>query len=135
MAKIPVGYSELIKAFREHSREMENCWGASKYLLYFYAVECGLKHLLIKRNHCRRTDELGEDHGHDLRGILKALRVPRSMLGEAPDHFRLQRDNQECYDIRESHQAWRYGVDIREQDEVPILRYFDKITEWIRGKV
>jgi hypothetical protein len=115
---------------------MEGCDGPSKLLLYFYAVECGLKHLLVKRSNCRKTDELHRNPGHDLRGLLKALKVSKSMTGsDTPQHFRLHRDRNESYRISEVHQAWRYGIGVEERDESRIIEYLDRIKNWIEGSV
>jgi hypothetical protein len=134
--KIPAGYSELIDAFRRHTQEMDNCDGPSRYLLYFYAVECGLKHLLVKRNKFRRTDELRENYGHDLRKMLKALKVSKTMIrDDSLQQFHLNRDRGRCYDIREVHQAWRYGITVKTEDENRIVSYFDRVTSWIKGAI
>jgi hypothetical protein len=132
MARIPAGYSDLVRAFRKHVQEMGSCNdGPSKHLLFFYAIECGLKHFLVKRSHCLRTDQLNEDHGHNLRGMLKTLKAPRSVIGDIPEHFRVQGYNQNCYAMGEAHQAWRYGVRIERQDEIALIQCLGQIKKWI----
>ena len=135
MTRIPVGYTELIKAFRKHTREMDRCTGSSRHLLFFYAIECGLKYLLVRYRQCLRTDQLKEHHAHDIRELLKALRAPRSVINRVPRHFHLKRDKQECYATGEAHQAWRYGVKIRVSDEKTLITCLDQVRGWIERKV
>lgn len=139
MARIPAGYSNLRKSFKKHSQEMKKCDdGPSSYLLYFYAIECGLKYLLVRYSSCQRTDEFDKDHPihtHNLGKIIKKLKVSRSIVSEDPQHFRLRSDKDKNYGIHECHQAWRYGISIKTQDEESIIKYFDKIAEWIRRKI
>jgi len=83
-------------------------------LLLFYAVECGLKAVWLKRR-CRTLfdqDDIDQT-GHDLRKILKDLGVGTSF--SLPVNLQLSPVNRGGQSIPRNgtisilHQAWRYG--------------------------
>lgn len=129
MARIPAGTTELRSAFWQHVRKDP----ASGHLLLFYAVECGLKSVYLRRNRLQRTDQIPpelQEKGHDLARWVKELRLPAAIV-QAGVEFRLTRDGSR-YRIEMAHQAWRYGVAMEEDDEAMLLEYLRNIQNWIQ---
>lgn len=81
-------------------------------LVLFYAVECGLKFMMLARYRGGGAPDPNIMFSHDLREIVKELRLAEQL----PGWFRLQRDDSSCPG-KECHLAWRYGVGIRPEDE------------------
>ena len=106
---------------------------AAALLLLFYAVECGLKHVLCTY---RRGNYLADDDPlfwtHDLTDIVKELRFPRSPL---PQNFRLARSTSEVGPTRDCHLAWRYGVGINAVDENAIESGLVSLVERIKQDI
>jgi hypothetical protein len=129
MARIPAGTSELRNAFWQHGQKDHPVSG---HLLLFYAVECGLKSVYLRRNRLQTTDQIpqDQDRGHDLARWIKELRLPASVLS-AGATFRLARDGS-CYGIEMAHQAWRYGVVVEGADEASLLEYLRNVQNWIQ---
>ena len=102
-------------------------------LLLFYAVECGLKSVYLRRHRFRTTAQIQDlelqDKGHDIARWVKELRLPASLL-RASGEFRLIRDGAR-YGIEMAHQAWRYGVSMEEIDEAGLLEYLQTIQNWV----
>ncbi|MCK4765299.1 MAG: hypothetical protein KAW12_24070 [Candidatus Aminicenantes bacterium] len=110
---VHVKLKEMEKAFRNH----KNILDSSKYphnhstlkMVLFYAVECGLKALYMRRNRLKDTcpvNNLGDGVSgfkHDLNKLLGRLQinieVPRA----------LTKDKSKQIHSRELHEGWRYG--------------------------
>lgn len=136
MAKIHAGYSELRNAYKQHKRAARERNEPAEKLLYFYAVECGLKNVYLVRNRLRNTAEMPERLlSHDLWNLAKELRIPRSTLDSCPTQFRLHRDNNTNHPLANAHEAWRYGIIIRHADENSLVAWFDEIIEWLIGVI
>lgn len=135
---IPVTRQELARAWR-HLHEAANVSSRRPphLLLVFYAVECGLKAVWLRR-HAKEVLE-GQDieHlGHDLNQLFKELRVGHSLvalpavitlkpLGKAP---RL-RTRSGGVDVL--HQAWRYGIEVQTPDVALVGKQLDGLNQWI----
>lgn len=109
-------------------------------LLLFYAVECGLKVIWLKRQ--RRTLFNGEDvhnTGHDLRQVLKELKVGSGL--ELPQSLRLSPVKQggtnspRTGDIGSLHQVWRYGGECIAPTDQTYEEQLLKILVWIQGEL
>ncbi len=127
--KIDVNYHQLKKSFmRYRSRsKIQPPEGAIEFLLLFYAAECGLKYRYLKYNQFTSTDKIRDQtllshDGHNLHRWVKELRLPQNVTSKRPD-FRLKADKS-THDIAKAHQAWRYGIEILEDDEV-------KLRDWL----
>lgn len=98
-------------------------------MLLFYAVECGLKHLLCVRN---RGSYLERDHAllmtHDLSSLVKELRFPVDPL---PQAFKLARDKASQLPTSESHLAWRYGPAVVDADQAKLKLGLELLVERI----
>lgn len=136
---LPTGLSNLKSAFNRNSQASEArrtpTNASSFYLLLFYAVECGLKHIYLRRNHLRTIDSIPDDNlrnSHDLEQWVQELHLPRSIVGKIPS-VRLQ-NNTPC-PIRKTHQAWRYGMDLQADDERAFVAWLKGIHEWIKENI
>jgi hypothetical protein len=141
-------------------REMQRAWkdnlNASKVvrrtnthrLLLFYAVECGLKAVLMKRNAASCTShciEIGKAQ-HNLNHLLDTLGAGRTL--KLPSQFNMNDINdkglkrERKLDPGKINQAWRYGgtitsminennqrVSLTDKD---LEAYLDKISDWIK---
>jgi len=70
---------------------------------------------------------------HDLGRLVKELRLSASLVGQIPD-FHLRRDNT-CYPISQAHQAWRYGITIKMDDEQNLRQWLAGVHDWIKGEI
>ncbi|WP_338415792.1 hypothetical protein [uncultured Sphaerotilus sp.] len=110
-------------------------------LLLFYAVECGLKAVLLKRQ--SRTQFSRDDiekTGHDLRKILKILNAGSSL--SLPSSLKLSpmampngANHPRNGDISILHQAWRYGGTCTEPTDQDCEHQLQKVLEWINGEL
>lgn len=131
---IPAGVSELRSAFHAHRQYAETHNNASGYLLLFYAVECGLKAMWLKRMKLYYTEQivdktlLGQE-GHNVSRWVKELRLSASGVGPEP-HFRLAGDKSPR-PVKHAHEAWRYGVRIEQADEKALVQWLYQLCHRI----
>jgi hypothetical protein len=142
MSAIPFTDQELKRAWRELSQvAMPPSTSSRKNphrLLLFYAVECGLKAVWLKRQ--RRTLFGGNDiqrTGHDLRQVLKDLNVGSSL--SLPESCWLSTTNQGLAvrngKFGDVHQVWRYGGKCETPTDQDCEQQLMKILEWIQGEI
>ena len=144
MSAIPFTDRELRNAWRELVAVASPAAGHMRKnphrLLMFYAVECGLKAVWLKRH---SQTVFGKEHiektGHNLRKILKDLKVGAEL--SLPETLSLttvtMNGSQEPRngDVSILHQAWRYGGNcVAPSDEECVLQ-LEKILTWIRGEL
>ncbi len=127
MAKIHAGITELKRSHVKLNAAARNNQGPPAHLLLFYAAECGLKYVKLRRSKLLTTERLG-DLDHDLSTLIKNLHLPASVLGGAPA-LRLSRDQNESCPPSSAHQAWRYGVQINADDEAKFVTWLQKICD------
>ena len=133
---IPVGWSELSKAYRLHTKNASSGVSASHYLLRFYAVECGLKSVYLQRNKISRTDAIDDEQlrsSHDLIRWAIELKIPAHIVGRN-SWFRLQRDSS-TWHINKAHQAWRYGARLEAVDEDAVNQLICNIQQWLEENI
>ena len=131
---ISVGYSQLRSAYKHHKKIAGNDSTTSHYLLLFYAVECGLKAILMARGDIRTTKDIPDKlRNHDLVALAKELRLSR-LLTEINTTFHVK-DGNFSHDIQKVHEAWRYGVSIRTTDQQTIVRWLRDLCEWIEENI
>jgi len=92
MSAVPFTDRELVRAWRELSVVAMPALGSSRKnphrLLLFYAVECGLKAVWLKRQNRALFDREDIDRtGHNLRQLLKELKVGSNLA--LPENLRL----------------------------------------------
>ncbi|MEM1168181.1 MAG: hypothetical protein AAGJ08_03600 [Cyanobacteria bacterium P01_H01_bin.35] len=135
---IPVGYSDLKKAFHAHRKEAKKISGISYYLLLFYTAECGLKSLYLKGKKLSTTDKIQDQgllskDGHNLGRWVKELKIAAKEVGATPN-FHLEKSGS-ILDIEKAHQVWRYGVKIKPEDEKKLVEWLENICNYIEENI
>lgn len=144
MSAIPFTDRELTRAWRELSMVAEPLPENSRQnphrLLLFYAVECGLKAVWLKRQ--SKTLFEGADIqrlGHDLQQVLKDLNVGSNL--SLPDSFRLPAASQGSATLTRNgkfgdvHQVWRYGGKCLAPTDQDCEQQLLKVLNWIHGEL
>ncbi|AOY79741.2 hypothetical protein BJP36_07185 [Moorena producens JHB] len=141
---IPADVSELKEAFHQHLTAHRSVTGSSSYLLLFYAAECGLKSIYLRRNNLRTTKSFQypiKNHGHNLDSWCKELVIPASQFT-----FKTQTKNKltpsfdlacggSSRNIGAAHQAWRYGITIKKEDEEYLIDWLYQLCNWIKENI
>lgn len=109
--------------------------GVSACLLRFYAVECALKAVLLKRESKRSTADLEKrDRSHDLRALAIRLKLPRYESDSLMD-CRLKTGRVGRVAAHELHEAWRYGAVLHEEDQKRTEAALVALLAWARGEL
>lgn len=144
MSAIPFTDRELTRAWRELSVVATPPAASDRQnphrLLLFYAVECGLKAVWLKRQ-SRSLFEGADIHrmGHDLQQVLKDLKVGSSL--SLPESFQLPAASQGTTTLPRNakfgdvHQAWRYGGRCQAPTDQDCEQQLLKVLNWIRGEL
>jgi hypothetical protein len=133
---IPVTRRELRRAW-EQLRQAASVTPrqAPHLLLVFYAVECGLKAVWLRRQAAELLDVEEIAHlKHDLNGLLNELRVghPLAPLRTPVTLTPLKTPNRtRGGGVEVLHQAWSYGVDVQDPNEASIAQQLDELNRWI----
>ncbi len=141
MSAIPFTDRELKRAWRELSAVAEaNNRQNPHRLLMFYAVECGLKAIWLKRHNKQVFNKQDIDKtGHDLRQLLKELKVGNEL--SLPQSLQLDpilQNGQQVPrtgDISILHQAWRYGGHCKNPDDNSCEMQLTNVLNWIKGEL
>ena len=144
MTSVPFTDRELMWAWRELSAIATPSAGSSRKnphrLLLFYAVECGLKAVLLKRQNRNLFDSEDINRtGHNLRQVLKELKVGAGL--SVPENLQLEPITQSQVkvprngDIRILHQAWRYGGKCTAPTDQDCEHQLQQVLTWIQGEL
>lgn len=144
MSAIPFTDRELKRAWRELSAiaaPPPDCPRKNPHrLLLFYAVECGLKAVWLKRRSRSVFDREDIDRtGHNLRQMLKELRVGGQL--SLPENLQLsaiarnQIQVPRHGDISILHQAWRYGGECAAPTDEQCENLLQQVLNWIQGEL
>lgn len=144
MSALPFTDRELTKAWRELLATATPAVVSGRQnphrLLLFYAVECGLKAVWLKRQ--GRTLFEGDDinrTGHDLRQVLKNLNVGSSL--SLSENFRLsevargQAKLSRNGKFSDLHQVWRYGGKCEAPTDKECEQQLQNVLNWIQGEL
>ena len=144
MSAIPFTQRELKRAMKELSTVATLPGGNARTnphrLMLFYAVECGLKAVWLKRQSRSLFDK--DDitkTGHDLRQVLKDLKVGSQL--SLPASIQLSEVVQDKKsvarggDISILHQAWRYGGECKTPTDRDCETQLEKVLNWIQGEL
>lgn len=141
---IPFTDRELEKAWRENKSASEKIPRSNAHrLLLFYAVECGLKAILMRRQSKNRSDlctDISECQ-HDVNKLLDCLSAGRNLklpaqLSMKPIKGKNGNDERK-FTPGDINQMWRYGgccttTGITDQD---LEKKFLEIVTWIDGEL
>ncbi len=126
--KLHVSREQLKKASRRHANAGGDPAGAddSRLLLLIYALECGLKSVLLRRRGLHFTSKLDEDDlTHDLDDLLK-------LCGEAP-RFRSFKVEEpvEPAAPKHLHEALRYGRRMTGESRRKVVEAVEHVLHWL----
>ncbi|MGK7900290.1 MAG: hypothetical protein AB4352_02545 [Hormoscilla sp.] len=112
--------------------------GISRYLLLFYGAECGLKSIWLRQHGYRKTSQIPDQtllsqDGHNLSRWISEVGVYSNTVGDPPN-FRLARGGSSL-DIEKAHQAWRYGIRMRSEDEKVVVEWLETVCDWIKENI
>jgi HEPN domain-containing protein len=136
---VHVTLRELERAFRGHAQFLEanktSSTSASYRLILFYAVECGIKALFLRRNGLSSTEDLTGDNkiSHDLRTGLNRLRAPGTVT--IPDRVRVNPPRTEALLPKEWHEAWRYGIEFEAASESTTVSALTNALAWLKAEM
>lgn len=111
-------------------------------LLLFYAVECGLKAILMRRQQKDCTDASIAEFGHDINKLLDALGARGSL--RLPTQIRLKdikiqgSSHQRSLTSEQINQLWRYGHSFQNSSQIQdkdLESTLFQIAEWIKGEL
>jgi uncharacterized protein (DUF433 family) len=127
-AKLHVSRDQLKKASRRHAMAGADPTGTddSRLLLLIYALECGLKSVLLRRRGFHTTSKLDEDDlTHDLDDLLK-------LVGEAPrfHSFKVE-EPQESAAPKHLHEALRYGRRMTGDSRRKVVEAVHHVLGWL----
>jgi hypothetical protein len=125
---------EIERAFRTHRAKCDPCPSASERLLLFYAVECGLKAMIMRLNNVETSTDLAEEFhiGHDIREGLKRSYAPARLTMRATTTQHNQ-GPQDAVAPQHLHQAFRYSVPIDWERE--ITSELQQVMEWLKERL
>ncbi len=140
---IPFTDREMERAWRENMSASEQPVRTNAFrLLLFYAVECGLKAIIMRRCGRRRTDycqDIGRAQ-HDINKLLDILHVNvqlRLQHGIRMRDLATSRKNKEKRRVGagQINQMWRYGGSAGEITDKILEEKLLRISEWIKGEL
>jgi len=111
-------------------------------LLLFYAVECGLKAILMRRRQRDCTDTSIAQFGHDINRLLDTLGAKGSL--RLPAQIRLKdikiqgSPQQRNLTSDQINQLWRYGHSFEKNAQIQdkdLESTLFQIAEWIKGEL
>lgn len=139
---IPFTDRELKRAWRELSTICRPVAGNRQNphrLLLFYAVECGLKAVWLKRKQKTLFEDADiQATGHDLGKILSALRAGRQLSAQIqmkPVAVQGKQTRPRNGGIDILHQAWRYGGTCQQPTDAACERQLEQVLDWINGEL
>lgn len=144
MSAIPFTDRELTRAWRELSLVATPPAATDRQnphrLLLFYAVECGLKAVWLKRQNRTLFDGVDIHRmGHDLQQVLKDLKVGSDL--SLSQSFQLPATSQGPASLPRNgkfgdvHQAWRYGGKCQVPTDKDCEQQLLKVLSWIQGEL
>jgi hypothetical protein len=142
--------NNLTQAFHRHHSAVQLTRDTCSYLLLFYAVECGLKSIWLKRKNLTGTDRIQNQtllskDGHNFAVWIKEIRLPKSVVGALFDSkgnplpvptptFRLAGDKAHL-NTDKAHQVWRYGIPVNSEDQKALVEWLEKVCTWIKENI
>lgn len=138
MAKLIANGRELQKAFKRHSAaaealEKQATCDHTGHMVLFYAVECGLKAWYLKQNRVLPNRAMPDAlYSHDLFALIKELRVSAVAIART---FRRRSDGASRHSTDLAHTAWRYGVDLHEEDEAGLVAALNQLKARIEVEI
>jgi hypothetical protein len=139
---IPFTRRELIHAWKHAQAASKVLPRTNPHrLLLFYATECGLKAVYLKRKNVDFIDEeIGSELKHDLNRVMGRLLIAKdyflpSSLSLSPYMQKDHTEKKRLCDISALNQVWRYGGSIIDSGDIQVEQKLEKINEWIAKEI
>lgn len=143
MPQINITRSEFRKSFQNHYTMYQNTEDGmperTRRLILFYAVECGLKSLILKNIGKNTYQEMQEYyalcgkkmHGHDLKEMTREVGIETAYPLKS-----IQLEGSRKIKPKQYNELWRYGAATQDEaeerrEEKTLLR----IADWIRQRI
>jgi len=138
---IPFTSREIQQAWRENKQAYTNCHNGrtnAHRLLLFYAVECGLKAVVMKRNKKDLTDLCPEflEAQHNINKLLDILSAGTPL--KLPDQLFMKSLNNKTerkFTPGDINQMWRYGGRSDKITDQDIEKQLLNIVSWIEKEL
>lgn len=133
---LDVGHTDLRKSFLSlKSSATLVTREEHQLLLMFYAVECGLKSILLRARKLSTwcSHPHAEHLRHDLGALAAELRLGACSLGPPP-HFQLAKGIQRC-PLKLAHEAWRYGISLDLLDQAAVKAWLEAARRLIEARI
>jgi len=125
---LDVSHQNLKNAYKTHVECLKSCSNSddsSLDLILFYAVECGLKYLVMNQNQLVNTSEIKEKDRkhpaltHNLQKIIDSLKIPAKEFDHSVElqtciqalQISSIKGQTQTIGVEQSHQALRYGIE------------------------
>lgn len=144
---------ELRKAFEAHHRKYNSKNSnstISEKLLLFYAVECGLKYLILDENQKNSTKDfekirepstgrlvselLKGTSGHDINKLLNMLRYSLK-IPQLPTKVKDEKGKPILSEPKDFNQLWRYGIECEYEAECNIENMLLDAIKYIQKQI
>ena len=143
MSRVEANVQELKKAANSHRlhahqpiRQNSARPPRSAVLLRFYGVESGMKAKYLTLKRLRSTAQIPAglfgSNGHDLERGMRAIGVPAVIAGKPPALHR--KTSGDDVPIARSHEALRYGVDLRRTDFDALDAWLVRLLKWLHNE-
>jgi hypothetical protein len=138
---IVFSFRELKRAWRQSNSAFAECAQKTNThrLILFYAIETGLKAIILKRQSKQDSDGMFSDTLHDVNKLLsqlhaaKELHLPNNiyldMLSRSTPH------KQRIASTGELNQVWRYGAEVKNPTDIELEEKLCAINDWINGEL
>ncbi len=132
-------FRELKCAWRQAGVAFETARNKSNAhrLLLFYAVETGLKAVLLKRESKQDSEGEFSEFQHDLNKLMDYLKVGKEYRLDSTISLDTLKHppKQRRASCGELNQVWRYGAKAKEPSDQIIEEQLLAIQEWIEGEL
>jgi len=142
MSVVPFTDREMQRAWKDNFQASKHTSRSNAHrLLLFYAIECGLKAVLMKRmavNCTSLCDEIS-DAKHNINKLLDYLSAGQSL--KLPTQLQMASINikgvqtERKLDAGKINQAWRYGGRLTQLPDDLMEKHLLKISEWIQQEL
>ncbi|MDV7340851.1 hypothetical protein RYZ26_14690 [Terasakiella sp. A23] len=126
------------RGWRRNNDASAACKSPISEMLNFYSIECALKYLHLKKLKLKDSNELQDNNiqlTHDIRQTIIDLRLEGVGLNNADvPNFRLKNTRNPLH-IKQAHEAWRYGVEIEEEDQKKLKDWLQNASELLKKEV
>lgn len=141
---VDVSRNQFKKSFRRHVnayRSKPPASSVSHSLLLFYAVECGLKFVIMKSGNIessRVLEDRGEQwmirDGHNL--VLLASRAGwHWRVGDSVLVSSARGGGRSNHHIKDVHLMWRYGVNVDSTSEQALISHMEELVLWLEEEM